>query len=149
MGSQYTIPSIPVITVPSTALNKKITFALDTTGDLSFGDEGRSPYMVTGIDKIRQDVQFILRSLKGAYSFNPELGLDLFSISESEYDPLIIEHEVEHAILKHPDILEVKNLTIKSTSDYSQESDTIRHHYFVEFTVQCINNELFFTSVAL
>lgn len=152
MGSQYDLPVRQNYTYQiSTKQTPRdsITFTLTDAGDISLGESGRSLTFITGLEKIRQDIQVIIKSGLGSCEIAPELGVDMFAIIDSEYDPQVIESEFRSAILKHPDINYLDNFEVKRSSDLATESEYFRHHYFVEFFAVTMNNEKIFCSVSL
>lgn len=152
MGAQYSFPSIPSPFQKSRySLGSKglITFKLTDDGDIYLSEGGNTPEMISGIDKLKQDVYMIVKTTRGSSSHNPRLGVNMLPILEEDYEPCIIEDEFIEAILMHPDVVTIKGFTVKSSSRFMEESDNIARKYYVEFHVINRIGEDIFVSVKL
>lgn len=155
MGSQYALIKPKTNTflshnsdlVPRYTSTK--TIQITESGDIDLGAGSGNFKFISGIDKIKQDVQIIMKSVKGSAYLNPELGVDLLTILEDEYDPQSIETAVRSAIMMHPDIIALKDLKVKSSSDYVESSDSVARKYYVESYAVTNEADTFFISVKL
>lgn len=152
MGTQYSFLSTPTPFQKSKfSLGSRdlITFKLTENGDLFLSDGRDSPEIISGIEKLKQDIYMIVRTTKGSSTYNPRMGVNMLPILEEDYEPCVIEDEFIEAILMHPDVLTIKGFSVKSSSRFSEESDQIARMYYVEFHVLNRIGEDIFVSVRL
>lgn len=155
MGSQYStttdlFPSRYQSTTGSSPYSGELkTFALTDTGDLSFGDGGRSPVFISGTARIKQDIGLIMKSVKGSSKYNPDVGFDVMNVISDDYDSSIVEYEVNKAVTMHPDVVRLRGINVKYRSEYVSEDDAVIRNYYVEFFAQITNGDEIFVSVII
>ena len=86
------------------------TFALDANGDVVLGPDG-TPTLISGQEKVVQDILDIIRTAKGSYAFDNEYGIDYATIVESNFNPIAVENVIKTAVAKHPSVREVTRIT--------------------------------------
>jgi len=57
-----------------------------------------------GIEKVKQDVEFILMTVKGSDIFHPDFGVDWITIKQTKFNRMLIEHEIRKALSKYEKI---------------------------------------------
>jgi len=85
-------------------------------GDLVLNSKGRLE-IVSGDDKILQDISIILQSLKGSYPFNTSFGTDLIGINGAGRDATLIRTRVKTALLSYPYIDTVDTIELSFGED--------------------------------
>ena len=68
--------------------------------------------IVDGIDKAKQDIEHILKCIKGTDDFHPDFGVDWMKIKQSGYNRTLIEHEIRKALSKYDKIKSIDKLEI-------------------------------------
>ncbi len=152
MGTQYSFPSTPSPFQRSRySLGSKelITFKLTDNGDLYLSEGRNTLPIISGIEKLKQDIYMIIKTTKGSSAYNPRMGVDMLPILEEDYEPCIIENEFTEAVLMHPDVLTIKGFSVKNTSRYDDGLDQVARNYYVEFHVINRIGEDIFVSVRL
>jgi len=68
--------------------------------------------IVDGVDKIKQDIEHILKCVKGSDAFNPEFGVDWLKIKQSKFNRKLIEHEIRKALAGYDKIRSIDRIEI-------------------------------------
>ncbi|RLI82723.1 hypothetical protein DRP04_03300 [Archaeoglobales archaeon] len=68
--------------------------------------------IVDGIDKAKQDIEHILKCIKGTDAFHPDFGVDWMKIKQSGYSRTLIEHEIRKALSKYDKIKSIDKIEI-------------------------------------
>lgn len=89
------------------------TLYLNGEGDLHFsrGKTG-TLLLITGINKAKQDLLFILRTNKGSYIFDTTLGVDYITIMHSKRNNELIKKEFTDALKRYPYLKSIDSFTI-------------------------------------
>jgi len=119
----------------------KITIKLDNQGNLVFTDSGSTFEIVDGLEKIRQDIWFLLKTIKGSSARFPDMGLDHEAIANSKYDPHIIIREIRRTIRMHPDVQYIRDFKISRLVDMPG-MEQFQRKYFVKFNIYLFYDEI-------
>jgi len=77
------------------------TLLLDATTDLSYNTDTHDIDIVDGIDKIKQDLVLLLRTVKGEDAINPLFGVDWVKVMEYRND-VNVSDIISRALLTYP-----------------------------------------------
>ncbi len=80
-------------------------------GDLVINDLKQID-IVDSVDKVKQDIEHILKCVKGTDAFNPEFGVDWLKIKQSKFNRKLIEHEIKKALSKYDKIKSIDRIEI-------------------------------------
>lgn len=87
------------------------TLKLDQTiGDIV--TELNRPLHVDGAAKAAQDLWVILKTFMGTDQFNPEMGVDYFTIVDQKYTKDLIRQEIARAIMTYPYVKSIDSIEI-------------------------------------
>ena len=80
-------------------------------GDLVI-NELRQIDTVSNADKVKQDIEHILKCVRGSDAFNPEFGVDWLKIKQSKFNRKLIEHEIRKALAGYDKIKSIDRIEI-------------------------------------
>jgi|Deesub1362B_J571_1020462.scaffolds.fasta_scaffold21281_2 phage baseplate assembly protein W len=101
------------------------TFKLDSSGDVIYSELNRVE-LISGAEKVAQDIWVILHTIKGSDIFNPELGVDYFKIVESGYNRKIIEYEIRRALRNYPYLRSIDSIEVSEPDSNRRVTISIR-----------------------
>lgn len=81
-------------------LDTGTTLKLSSTGDIELA--GRSFDMVSGSDKLIQDLYTRLKTMMGSYLFDIKYGINILDIVESKYNTSMIQGMITSALTSYP-----------------------------------------------
>ena len=85
------------------------TFKLTDTGDIDLGSS-IYPSLITGDEKLIQDIVIILKSVMGSYDLDLLFGLDYTAIVESGFSIPIMKGKIITAVKSHPLVQDVTDI---------------------------------------
>jgi hypothetical protein len=92
-----------------------MSLEIDTTGDIRV--EGGNVFLLTGIDATRQNLENRLKTFKGEWFLDPDLGLPFFDdIKKKNPDVSILNAIFTAAILETPGVVSIEKLTFEINS---------------------------------
>ena len=111
------------------------TFEIDSDGDLVIDDMKRIP-MITGHDKIKQDVKILLETFKGDDTFHLDFGFDYKQVADSDDDKILLAQLLQAAIFKYQF---AKSVDIDNIVDVPQGDGSYQR--YVDVTVLLFTEE--------
>ena len=98
---------------------------LDGEGDL-FISEVKKPEIVTGADKVPQDLTVLLDMQKGEHPVNPDFGVDWLRIKQTGKNDQVIKAELTRALKLYNWFKSVDDITIGEPDDNRELPITIK-----------------------
>jgi|Deesub1362B_J571_1020462.scaffolds.fasta_scaffold00525_10 phage baseplate assembly protein W len=92
------------------------TLELDASGDVTI-TELNTLGMVTGVEKVKQDLRVLLKTVKGEHPENPDFGVDWLRIKQSGMKERVIKAELTRALKLYPWLKSVDEITIGSLDE--------------------------------
>jgi hypothetical protein len=126
---------------PFTSGYLKKTILLDESGDIKFTESGSNFEIIDGIEKIRQDIWFILKTVKGSCSKTPQMGVNYAAIVDSKYSPTVIKKEIRKSVGMHRDVHLVKDFKLHRMTYTVGYGDFMRQ-ILLKFNVYLTNGEI-------
>jgi len=92
------------------------TLELSLDGDLVV-NELNTFGMVTGVEKAKQDLRVLLKTVKGEHPENPDFGVDWLRIKQSGLKENVIKAELTRALKLYPWLKSVDEIKIGSLDE--------------------------------
>ncbi len=101
------------------------TFLLDSDGDLVIS-ELKKPEIVTGADKVPQDLSVLLNMHKGEHPVNPDFGVEWLRIKQTGKNDQVITAEITRALKLYNWFKSLEDITIGEIDENRQLPITIK-----------------------
>ena len=107
------------------------TFQVDGSGDLVIDSMNSIP-IITGEEKVQQDLSILLRTFLTDDPFALDFGFDFKAVADSNDDPSVLSGELQTAIFKYQF---TKFVSIDNIVDTHQGDGTIQRVVYVTVTL--------------